>query len=112
MPQIGEFTRQKSCFFGRIQTLTLDSEIAIVAVDTAGVENAPDHRVHLGSDDTGPEVGAAWSRTGEKAGDYLSVLIDDPALPHPMRAALFQNGADATSWSLHWSRAPKRDGKD
>ncbi len=61
---------------------------------------------------SGPKVGAAWSRTGEKAGDYLSVLIDDPALPHPMRAALFQNGADATSWSLHWSRAPKRDGKD
>ncbi|MAM94963.1 MAG: hypothetical protein CMI61_10110 [Parvibaculum sp.] len=112
MPQIGEFTRQKSGFSGRIQTLTLDSEIAIVAVDAAGVENAPDHRVHLGSDDSGPEVGAAWSRTGEKAGDYLSVLIDDPALPHPMRAALFQNGADATSWSLHWSRAPKRDGKD
>jgi uncharacterized protein (DUF736 family) len=112
MPQIGEFTRQKSGFSGRIRTFTLDSEIAIVAVDAAGVENAPDHRVHLGSDATGPEVGAAWSRTGEKAGDYLSVLIDDPALPQPMRAALFQNGADASSWSLHWSRAPKRDAKD
>lgn len=41
MPQIGEFTRQKSGFFGRIRTLTLDSEIAIVVVDTAGVETRP-----------------------------------------------------------------------
>ncbi|MCY4592943.1 MAG: DUF736 family protein [Alphaproteobacteria bacterium] len=46
MPQIGKFTRQKSGFVGRIQTLTPDSEIAIVAVDAARVENALDHRVH------------------------------------------------------------------
>ena len=112
MPQIGEFTRHKTGFAGRIQTLTLAREIAIVAVDPANVENAPDHRVHLGEDDTGPEIGAAWTRTGEKAGEYLSVLIDDPALPYPIRAALFQNGADAASWSLHWNRPPKRDSKD
>lgn len=112
MPQIGEFTRHKTGFAGRIQTLTLDREIAIVGVDPANVENAPDHRVHLGEDDTGPEIGAAWTRTGEKAGEYLSVLLDDPALPYPIRAALFQNGADATSWSLHWNRPPKRDAKD
>ena len=41
-----------------------------------------------------------------------TVLIDDPALPYPIRAALFQNSADAASWSLHWNRPPKRDAKD
>lgn len=111
MPQIGEFTRQESGFSGRIQSLTLDREIVIVPVEPSDAENAPDHRVHLGPDPDGPEIGAAWTRTGEKAGEYLSVLIDDPVMPHPLRANLFQNGNDSTAWSLHWNRPPKRDGK-
>ena len=112
MPQIGEFTRQKSGFSGRIQTLTLDFEIAIVAVDTAGVENAPDHRVHLGSDDTGPEVGAGWSRTGEKAGEYVSLQLDDPTFAQPIRANLFQSADDKSAWGLYWNRPIKRSERD
>lgn len=112
MTQIGEFTRTTSGFTGRIATLTLDLEIAIRRSDPSEAENAPDHRVHLGTGEEGPEIGAAWTRTGEKAGEYLAVLIDDPTLPHPIRANLFQNGSDAASWSLNWTRLPKRDAKD
>lgn len=112
MPQIGEFTRTGTGFAGRIHTLSLDAEIAIVPAEPSEAENAPDHRVRRGADDTAPEIGAAWTRTGEKAGEYLSVLIDDPALPHPIRANLFRNASDAASWSLHWTRPAKRDGKD
>ena len=112
MPQIGEFTRNETGFTGRIKTLTLDAEIVLVAVDPAGIENAPDHRVHLGADEEAAEIGAAWTRTGEKAGEYLSVLIDDPILAQPIRAALFRNGAEGSVWSLNWNRPPKRDGKD
>lgn len=104
MPQIGQFMRGKSDFTGRVHTLTLVCELTIVPAEHSDAENAPDYRVHHGADD-GPEIGAAWKRTGEKAGEYLSVLLDDPALPHPIRANLFQNGDDTTSWSLHWSRA-------
>lgn len=112
MPQIGEFTRESFGFSGRIQTLSLDRAIAILPAEPSDVENAPNHRVYLDADGDGPEIGAAWTRTGEKAGEYLSVLLDDPALPHPIRANLFQNGSDAVSWSLHWNRQPKGDGKD
>lgn len=112
MPQIGEFIREETGFAGRIRTLMLDLELVIAPTQQSETENAPAHRVHLGADADGPEVGAAWTRTGEKAGEYLSVLIDDPVLPHPIRANLFQNGNDASSWSLHWNRPPKRDGKD
>lgn len=108
MPQIGEFTREESGFTGRIQTLALKHDISIVPVETSDVENAPNYRVHLGADDNGPEIGAAWTESSEKAGEYLSLLIDDPSFPQPIRARLFQNGADATSWSLHWSRPQKR----
>ncbi len=66
------------------------------------------YRVHLGPDDNGPEIGVAWTESSEKAGEYLSLTIDAPSFPQPVRARLFQNGADATSWSLHWSRPQKR----
>ncbi|TWG95897.1 uncharacterized protein (DUF736 family) [Mesorhizobium sp. J18] len=112
MPQIGEFTRENFGFSGRIQTMSLDRTVAILPAEPSDTENAPNHRVYLGGDGDGPEIGAAWTRTGEKAGEYLSVLLDDPSLAHPIRANLFQNGSDAVSWSLHWNRQPKGDGKD
>ena len=112
MTQIGEFTRDKTGFRGRIMTLTLDRGIAILPAEPSETENAPDYRVHVSEDEVAIEIGAAWTRTGEKAGEYLSVLIDDPIVPHPIRATLFQNGAAPASWSLYWNRPPKRDGKD
>ncbi|WP_321363898.1 DUF736 domain-containing protein [uncultured Celeribacter sp.] len=110
MPQIGQFTREQSGFAGRVQTLTLDIELAIIPAG-GEAESAPDYRVHH-TDTDGVELGAAWQRTGEKAGNYLSVLLDDPTLQQPIRANLFQNGDDETSWSLHWNRQKPRDGRE
>ena len=107
MSQIGRFTRTKSGYSGRIHTLTVDAELVLVPAEHSDAENAPDYRIHLGDDD-GPEVDAAWKRIGEKAGDYVSLLIDDPAFLQPIRANLFQSGDDKPAWSLHWNRPPKR----
>jgi hypothetical protein len=57
------------------------------------------------------EIGAGWKRTGERAGEYIAVLIDDPALPQPIRANLFRDDDAGKAWSLHWSRPAKRDGR-
>ena len=111
MPQIGQFTRGKSGFTGRVQTLTLTQELAIVPAEHADAENAPDFRVHHGDAD-GPEIGAAWKRTGEKAGEYLSVQLDDPALPQAIRANLFRDDDTGSSWSLHWTRPKPREERD
>ncbi|MEC9243488.1 MAG: DUF736 domain-containing protein [Pseudomonadota bacterium] len=111
MPQIGQFTREETGFTGCIRTLTLTQELTIVPAEGSEAENAPDYRVHHGDAD-GPEVGAAWKRTGERAGEYLFVLLDDPALPLPIRANLFQNGDDKASWSLHWNRPKPREERD
>lgn len=108
MPQIGQFTREKTGFTGHIRTLTLTQELTIVPAEHSDAENAPDFRVHHGTDD-GPEIGAAWKRTGEKAGEYLSVLLDDPFLPQPIRANLFRDDDAGSSWSLHWTRPKPRD---
>ena len=75
MAQIGTFKRTKTGISGRIRTLALDAELTLVPVDKRDAENAPDYRIHLGDVDgseVGPEVGAGWRRTGEKAGElYL-----------------------------------------
>jgi uncharacterized protein (DUF736 family) len=111
MAQIGALRRTKSGYSGRIHTLTLDSELVLVPADNTDVENAPDYRIHLGDAD-GPEVGAGWKRTGEKAGDYVSLQLDDPTFAQPIRANLFQSDDDKAAWSLHWNRPPKRGGRD
>lgn len=90
MPQIGEFTRDATGYSGRIQTLTLDLEITITPVEPSEVENAPDYRLHHGAEDSAREIGAAWMRSGEKAGEYLAVLIDEPSR-HEERTAVWRS---------------------
>src|SRR3546814_2778581 len=98
MPLIGQFSRTKSGYAGRVRTLSVDAEVVLVPADNSDAENAPDFRIHLGSDDDGPEIGAGWKRTGEKAGDYVSLQIADPTFGHPIRANLFQTAdEDRTS---------------
>lgn len=105
MSQIGTFTRTPDGFFGRIRTLTLNAEVTILPADDTDAENTPEHRVFL----DGIEVGAAWERTGEKAGTWLSINIDDPSFGEPIRARLFEADAKKDIWSLHWSRRMRRD---
>lgn len=114
MPQIGTFTEAADGFVGRIHTFTNCREVGILPAEPSDAENAPDYRVHLNPDDGiegGPEIGAGWKRIGERAGTFIALIIDDPALPHPIRAHLFRDGADGTSWSLHWNRPSKRDAR-
>ena len=75
--QIGMFTREASGFTGQIHTLTLACDLAIIPAEPSETENAPDYRVHQGGDE-GPEVGACWMRTGERAGEYVALPASDP----------------------------------
>lgn len=115
MPQIGEFRREETGFIGNLQTLLLVQDIIIVPAEPSDAENAPDYRVHVFdamSNETGAEIGAGWKRTGEKAGEYVALLIDDPTFPQPIRANLFRDDDAGNAWSLHWSRPRDRTEKD
>lgn len=111
--QIGQFTRSKSGFTGHVRTIGLDVELAVVPIEQSDTENAPDFRIHIDSED-GPEAGAGWKRTGERAGEFVALVIDDPTLAQPIRANLFRDNDNdnGSAWSLHWNRPQKRDGKD
>ena len=115
MPVIGQFMRENDGFIGHLTTLSLHQDIIIVAAEPSEAENAPDYRVHVldtMSNETGAEIGAGWKRTGEKAGEYVSLQLDDPTFEHSIRANLFQSGDDISAWGLNWSRPPKRNEQD
>ena len=109
MTQIGTFTRTADGFSGTIQTLILKHDVIIIvpAISTE-TENAPNYRVMAG--DT--EIGAGWKRRGDKAGDYVSLLIDDPSFTHPIRANLFESASDGKTFQLLWTRPSRRAARD
>ena len=98
MATIGSFTPGKDGYVGTIRTLTVNVKAKIVANDNKKSEAAPDFRIYAGR----AELGAAWKAQtkGDEPRDYLSVLLDDPNFPEPIRAALFEdNGAAYLVWN-------------
>ena len=108
---IGNFQSADDGFAGQIRTLLLDAMIAIVPAQPSAAENAPAWRVLLVEADTGIEIGAGWERRGERAGSYIALQIDDPALPAPLRANLIRSTRNEDEYHLLWSRpAPQAKG--
>jgi uncharacterized protein (DUF736 family) len=110
MPQIGQFTRLRGLFTGDIRTLLIDRHLVLVPVANPTTGSSPSYTIHL-KDADGPEVGAAWKRTGDRVGEYLSLLLDDPTLAAPLRANLFQKDDDKKVWKLIWKREETRRAK-
>ena len=99
MATIGSFTAVPDGYSGTIRTLTVNVKAKIVANDQKKSEGSPDFRVYAGR----AELGAAWKAktNGEEPRDYLSVQLDDPSFPEPIRAALFEDDGAAF---LVWNR--------
>lgn len=99
MPVIGTFKPDKDGYAGTIRTLTLNAKVRIVANDSKHAAGAPDFRILAGVS----EIGAAWRKTAEDQSSYLSVRLDDPSLPAPIRAALIEKTDDGVL-RLLWRR--------
>ncbi|MFZ5836598.1 MAG: DUF736 domain-containing protein [Pseudomonadota bacterium] len=102
MSVIGTFTPARDGgWTGAIRTLTINAKLRLVPDDNRVNENAPLFRVFTGQS----RVGDAWAARsgGDTPKDYLRVRLDDPSLPEPISAALFQseNGKEA---QLVWNR--------
>lgn len=105
MAIIGIFKPDKDGYTGTIRTLSISAKVRIVANDRRGNGSSPDFRVFAGH----TEIGAAWRKTA-KDGDtsYLSVRIDDPVFPEPIRAALLQQAEDGVL-RLAWRRERREE---
>ena len=100
MPVIGTFKVDKNGYLGSIRTLTLNAKVRILANDRKSYPGAPDFRLFHGA----TELGAAWRKARPSTGEcYLSVKLDDPALPRPIWGALVDKGEDGIA-RLLWSR--------
>ncbi|GHH24204.1 hypothetical protein GCM10008023_36120 [Sphingomonas glacialis] len=107
MTQIDRFVATPEGYLGELWTLTLHADLCLVAVAPGGGETMPDYRIYIGSDDQGAEVGAAWKKVGERAGAYVSLLIDDPAFSRPIRANLLHSDVDGAHYLL-WTRPARQ----
>jgi len=99
---IGNFKNLSGNLTGTIKTLTFKVEAIFEPLEKTK-DTAPDYRVTTG--DT--EIGAAWKERSEAGKDYLSVQLDGPALPAPIKCALFKIGAEH-GYSLVWDRPRRR----
>ena len=104
---IGNFTydRDRDTYFGEIKTLTLRRSTVQFRSVKKGNPQEPDYRiVDEGAAGT-VELGAAWKRTSKAGADFLSVTLDDPALPKALSAALMSGQGNTAI--LIWSRPIK-----
>jgi uncharacterized protein (DUF736 family) len=105
---IGNFSydAKTGIYTGNVTTFTVDrNPVSIVPVTKSG-ENGPDYRVIYPHETREAEIGAAWRKSSENGRGYVSVQIDDPALPSPIHAALFL-APDEASAALKWTRQPR-----
>jgi uncharacterized protein (DUF736 family) len=107
---IGNFTYNptKDNYTGEIKTLTLLRSKVAFRPTEAKSEKGPHYRVVVEGAPGAIELGAAWKRVSEAGREFLSVSLDDPALDHPLNAALMPS-EDGKSAILIWSRPIKRD---
>lgn len=102
MATIGTFTRGGNGFAGTIDTLTVKFKAKFIATESKSGKG-PDFRIVAGN----CECGAAWKERSDKGNDYLSVVLDDPGFPAPVRASLVGTNVEG-EYALLWSRRRAR----
>lgn len=93
---IGRFTHDgdSDTYTGELYSSALPARVVIEPNDSRSAR-APDYRVMA----DGHEIGAGWKRTSrEKGRPFVSIHLDDPALPAPIEAMLSETG------ELIWNR--------
>jgi len=106
MAEIGTFTRTETGYAGKLHSFGLRDELFIVPAKPSDMKNAPDYRVRLDSED-GPDAGPAWKDSSENAGEFVSMRLEGPIFPFPIRAKLFQSNDDPSVWTLRWKHPRK-----
>lgn len=105
MANIGSFKKSGNDYQGALHTLSVQQKNVRIVAEEAANENAPTHRVLVGS----AEIGAAWAKTSRENRDYLSVKLDDPSFAAPIYANLVE-GEDGKTFNLIWSRPNSTSG--
>ncbi len=90
--------QENGTFEGKIKTALLNIHLKLQPIgDGETNDNKPDYRAKI----SGFEAGAGWSKISDNNNPYVSVQIDDPALPAPIYANLIEKDGE---YILLWSR--------
>lgn len=85
-------------FEGKIKTALLNCHLKLHPIEgSTDNDRKPDYRAKISS----YEAGAGWKKVSDNNNSYVSVQIDDPALPAPINANLIEKDG---SYILLWSR--------
>jgi uncharacterized protein (DUF736 family) len=105
---IGNFRydAEHDTYAGDITTLTLQRSNVVLRPNDKSSDKEPDYRIMQERADGAVEFGAAWKRTGERGREFLSIMLDDPALPSALNVVMF-TADDGEGTRLVWQRAPK-----
>lgn len=106
---IGNFRydAEHDTYAGDITTLTLQRGNVVLRPNDKSSDKEPDYRIMQEREDGTVEFGAAWKRQGERGREFLSIMLDDPALPSPLNAVMFV-ADDGEGTRLVWQRPPKK----
>jgi uncharacterized protein (DUF736 family) len=100
MANIGTFTKaEDGTLNGLIKTLQLNTKAKFSPLDATS-NGAPDFRIFAGN----VEIGAAWKKVSQQDRNYISVKLDDPSLPAPIFASLYEDD-EPGKFSMIWTRA-------
>jgi uncharacterized protein (DUF736 family) len=97
----------ETSYRGDITTLTLQRTNVVLRPTSKGGEREPDYRIVQETEAGTVELGAAWKRRSEGGRDFLSVVLDDPALPTFVNVAMFMADHEDTAM-LVWQRPAKK----
>jgi uncharacterized protein (DUF736 family) len=105
---IGNFSYNpdRDTYSGDITTLTLQRSNVLIRPTVKESDREPDYRIVHERGGAIVELGAAWKRSSERGRDFLSIVLDDPALPASLNAALFPDRDDRAT--LVWQRQVKK----
>jgi uncharacterized protein (DUF736 family) len=104
---IGKFRLDDGSYRGDITTLTVQRTNVVLRPTSKVGEREPDYRILQETGNGAVDLGAAWKRRSEGGRDFLSVVLDDPALPTSVNAALFLADHEDTA-TLVWQRPAKK----
>jgi uncharacterized protein (DUF736 family) len=95
-------------YTGELATLSAAARKVVFRPIDAKTDKAPCYRVIGTSDTADVEAGAAWKKRSEEGREYLSVKLDDPALPQPVNCAMVESGDTLDEFILVWSRDSRK----
>ena len=86
---IGKFRLEDGSYRGEITTLMIQRTNVVFRPTSKVGEREPDYRNLQETGNDAVYLGAAWKRRSEGGRDFLSVVLDDPALRAPSTLPCF-----------------------